>query len=153
MYFYDQTDLHKSRGGGVHSHWKVVWGRAALKTPFFRPNFSSGDPTLQAFFPLPRPHLNFLKKSCILRPILPIFSSWDTHFRKNSFQRPYFWKPGRHVPNQNFWRLPPPDINSFTLTIIGRTESLENRRNQRMHLSAKYYFCINQNERVRCKLM
>ena len=58
---------------GGHSHWKVVLGRAALKTPFFRPNFISGDPPFQAFFPLRSLHLDFLKKFCISRQIFADF--------------------------------------------------------------------------------
>ena len=51
------AELWHGRGGGSgHSHWKVVWRRATLKTFFFRPNLSSGDPPFQAFFPLWRPH-------------------------------------------------------------------------------------------------
>ena len=54
------TSSASHRGG--HSHWKVVWERVALKIPLFRPNFSSRDPPFQAFFPLQRPYLDFLKK-------------------------------------------------------------------------------------------
>ena len=56
-----------------HSFWKVVQGRAALKTSIFRPHFSSKDPPFHALFPLQRPHLNFSKKSCISRPIFADF--------------------------------------------------------------------------------
>ena len=63
-----------------HSHWKVVWGCATLKTPFSRPHFSYID------LPFPRdlfklfsssrdPH--FFKTSSISRPI---FVDVDTKF-------------------------------------------------------------------------
>ena len=77
-------------GGGGHSHWKVIWGRAALKTPFFRSNFSSGDPPFQAFFPLQSLHLDFLKNLAFQVQFLPIFISRDTNFSKNQFRKPYF---------------------------------------------------------------
>ena len=48
---------------GGHSHWKVIGGCAALKTPcFFRPFFSSGDPPFQALFQFWRPHFRFFWK-------------------------------------------------------------------------------------------
>ena len=100
-----------------HSHWKVVWGRANLKTPFFWPNFSSGDPPFQAFFPLRSPRLDFLKKNLhfktnfcrYLAPetqILAKICSRDPSFKpkiiRNQFWRQYFWKPGWHLPTQTF---------------------------------------------------
>ena len=47
--------------GGEHSHWKVVRGCAALKTPF-QDIFSSRDPLFQALFQLQRPHFDILEK-------------------------------------------------------------------------------------------
>ena len=70
-----------SRGGGTHSHWKVVWGCAALKTTQLR------GPTLL------RP---------VSAPILTKFVAPDTHILariysrdpsflvKNQFRRTYF---------------------------------------------------------------
>ena len=80
---------------GGHSHWKVVWGCAILKTPlyqamflaleiqYFKPFSSSRDPTFY-----------FLKNFAFSSPnfcwIWLKFSSWDTNFSKNLFLRPQF---------------------------------------------------------------
>ena len=56
------SDNSKFRWRREHSHWNVVWGCATLKTPLFRPFFSSGDSLFQAFFQLQRPHFYFSKK-------------------------------------------------------------------------------------------
>ena len=103
---------------GGQSHWKVVRGRTAPRTPFtdqflapktqhFKSFFSYWDPT-SIFWKLHifRPNfccfwLNFsswhtiLAKSC----------SQDSNFKtKNWFWRPNFWKPEQHIPIlKNFW--------------------------------------------------
>ena len=69
---------------------EVVRGCAALKTPFFKPDFKSIDPPFQAFFPLRTPHLVFWKNLAFQDQFLHIFSSWDTNFSKNLFRRPQF---------------------------------------------------------------
>ena len=45
--------------GGGDSHWEVVQGCAALKTPFFWLHFSFRDPPCLALFQLQRPHFYF----------------------------------------------------------------------------------------------
>ena len=108
-------------GGGALSHWMVVWGRATLKTPFsarilapethlFKPFSRSGDP-----------NWIFWKNLAFKDQCLPLFSSCDTNFSKNSslsrdpcfkpnnqFRRPYFWgQDGTYLPNF-FGDYPPP---------------------------------------------
>ena len=56
-------------GGGGHSHWKVVWECAALKTPFFRPFFISGDPPFQVLLQLQRPYIYFWENFTFLTTI------------------------------------------------------------------------------------
>ena len=81
----------RAGGGGA----LTLKGNVALKTPFFRPHFSSIDPT--SFF---------WQKSCISRPIFADFLAPETHIlvssQKNQFQRPYFWKPGQHISTRIF---------------------------------------------------
>ena len=93
---------------GGHSHWKVVWGRAAPETHLFNPFSRSWDPTWI-----------FWKNLAFQDQFSPIVSSQDTNFSKNlsgdpsfkpknQFRRPYFWKPGRRVPTKIFGDYPPP---------------------------------------------
>ena len=118
---FSQGKLVHRRGVG-HSHWKVVWGRAALKTHFFRPNFSPGDPPFKAFSRSGDPTWIFWKKSWHFKinfckffetQILAKICSRDPSLnpppkKKKQFRRPYFWKPGRHVgPTQIFGDYPP----------------------------------------------
>ena len=82
-------ELNHNHTVGSHSYWKVVQGCAALKTP---------------------PHLFY---RLILLLLKPFSSSRDTNFSKlcsgdpsfkpeNQFWRPYFWKPGWHIPTTIF---------------------------------------------------
>ena len=87
---------------GGHSHRKVERERAALKTPFFRPNLSSGDPPFASLFPALETPLRFFEKNHALQDqFLPIFSSWDTNYGKNLFQRPQF-QAKKSVPETLF---------------------------------------------------
>ena len=75
-----------ARGGD--SHWKVVWGRSALKTPFSH-----------YFLALETHH--FKPNSCRL---WLSFGSWDTNFGENLFRRPSF-KPKISSGNPTFENL------------------------------------------------
>ena len=98
-------------------------GCSALKTPFCRPFFSSGNPPFWSTFPAPETQLLFFQKKCIFKPnfcwFWLDFSSCNTNFSKNSFRRPHFqakksvpetlllktW--AAHCPTQNcFFQLP-----------------------------------------------
>ena len=57
----DQAIISSIPGAGGHSHWKVVQGCAALKTPpLFRPYLNSGYPPYSSPFPAPKTLLLFL---------------------------------------------------------------------------------------------
>ena len=77
---------------GGHSHWKVVGGCTALKTPFFRPFLSSGDLSFQVLFQLQIPHFKFFGKNAFSSPIFADFllnSTPDhTNFSENLFLKP-----------------------------------------------------------------
>ena len=99
-------------GGGGHSHWKVVWGCAAIMTPFLQASrrslayqFTINAPLMCspfAFFFLiafstlfwPKFQLSRCKfsKFLLLRP--PFF------FKENPLLRPYFWKFVWHTPTK-----------------------------------------------------
>ena len=120
---------------GGHSHWKVVWGCAALKTPFFRPFCTSGDPPFQVLLQLQRDPTSIFWKILHFWPhnfhwFWLNFSSWDTNFSNNLPQRPkfqakiqflwpYFWIPEWHIPTQIFLSiLPPPLIKAASSRLI-----------------------------------
>ena len=83
---------------GGHSHWKGVWGCAAVMTPFFQASrrslahqFTLNAPLLCPLFSIFRKFLHFL----------PCFgqnsSSLDPNFSKFSFSRPQFFS-GKSAP-------------------------------------------------------
>ena len=81
---------------GGHSYWKVVWGCATFKTPFFSPFLALETHHFkpQALFQLQRPHFYFCEKFCFFKQNFHRFwlnfSSRDTNLRENLFQRPQF---------------------------------------------------------------
>ena len=97
--------------GGGHSHWKVVWGRAVLKTPFSG-QILAPETHLFTPFPVRSPHLEFYEKILHFKTIFCRFLAPETQILakirsrdpsskpKNQFRRPNFWKPGWHVPTQ-----------------------------------------------------
>ena len=99
------------RPEGGHSHWKVVWGCAAVMTPFFQASRRSLVYQFTINAPLMCPHFQFLetklhclvlaKISALRMQIFPNFRSQDpTFFKENLLPRPFFWKPVWHTPTK-----------------------------------------------------
>ena len=98
-----------SRGGGEHSHWKGVWGCAAVMTPFFQASrrflahqFTLNAPHLCPLFSIFRNFLHFQpcfgQNSSSLPQFFQNFRSQDPHFfRKIRSLDPTFLNPrGTH---------------------------------------------------------
>ena len=97
-------------GPGGHSHWKGVWGCAAVMTPFFQASrrslahqFTLNAPLLCLLFSSFRKFLHF--QPCFGQNS----SSLNPHFfRKIRSLDPTFWnRRGTHTPNKS-WVPPPP---------------------------------------------
>ena len=111
---------------GGHSHWKVVWGHVALKTPFSdRPLYSSsGDPPFQ--------------RTPFLAPGTPLLF-------KKKVPEALRLKPGRHMPTQ-FFRVPPPRENAnpstFYITIVRGVARLSTSGGQETNISSFFLILL-----------
>ena len=111
---------HSNRGGGGHSHWKGVWGCAAVMTPFFQVSrhslahqFTLNAPLLCPLFSIFRKVLHFQpcfgQNSSSLDPNFLIFSfPRPPFYQENPLPRPYILKPAWHTPTKKSWVPPPP---------------------------------------------
>ena len=101
---------------GGHSHWKGVWGCAAVMTPFFQASrrslahqFTVNAPLLCPLFSISRKFLHF--QPCFgqnFSSLEPNFCSQDPHFLKeNPLPRPYILKPAWHTPTKKKVECPP----------------------------------------------
>ena len=110
---------HKVPPGG-HSHWKGVWGCAAVMTPFFQASrrslahqFTLNAPLLCPLFSIFRKFLHFQpcfgQNSSSLDPSFSKFSfSRPPFFQENPLPRPYIFKPAWHTPTKKKVECPPP---------------------------------------------
>ena len=108
--------------GWGHSHWKGIWGCAAVMTPFFQASrrslahqFTVNAPLLCPPFSIFRKFLHF--QPCFgqnLSSLDPKFSKFlfprPHFFKENLLPRPYIFKPAWHTPTQKKVECPPPDI-------------------------------------------
>ena len=107
-------------GGGGHSHWKGVWGCAAVMTPFFQAScrslahqFTLNAPLLCPLFSIFRKFLHFQpcfgQNSSSLDPNFSKFSfPRPPFFQENPLPRPYILKPAWHTPTKKKLSAPPP---------------------------------------------
>ena len=105
------------RGG--HSHWKGVWGCAAVMTPFFQAScrslahqFTLNAPLLCPLFSIFRKFLHFQpcfgQNSSSLDPNFSKFSfPRPPFFQENPLPRPYILKPAWHTPTKKKVECPP----------------------------------------------
>ena len=105
------------RGG--HSHWKGVWGCAAVMTPFFQASrrslahqFTLNAPLLCPLFSIFRKFLHF--KPCFGQNSSSLdlnFSQFSflrpPFFQENPLPRPYIFKPAWHTPTKKKSWVPP----------------------------------------------
>ena len=104
---------------GGHSHWKGVWGCAAVMTPFFQASrrslahqFTLDAPPLCPLFSIFRKFLDFQpcfgQNSSSLDPNFSKFSfPRPTFFQENPLPRPYILKPAWHTPTKKKVECPP----------------------------------------------
>ena len=79
--------------GGGHSHWKGVWGCAAVMIPFFQASRRSLAYQFSVNAPLLWPPFSIFRKFLDFQPCFgQNFSSKDPNFSKFSFPRPPFFK-------------------------------------------------------------
>ena len=127
-----------ARGG--HSHWKGVWGCAAVMTPFFRASCRSLAHQFTLNAPLLCPLFSIFRKFLHFQPCFgQNYSSLDPNFSKFSFPRPpffqenplprlYILKPAWHTPTKKKVECPPPGLCGFSpyiqsLSIFIKTSS------------------------------
>ena len=117
---------------GGHSHWKGVWGCAAVMTPFFQASrcslahqFTINAPLLCPLFSIFRNFLHF--QPCFgqnLSSLDPNFSKFSfprPHFLKeNPLPRPYILKPAWHTPTKKKLTAPPGLIFVHCCQIVGK---------------------------------
>ena len=111
--------LSASIDPGGHSHWKGVWGCAAVMTPFFQASrrslahqFTLNAPLLCTLFSIFRNFLHFQPcfdpNSSSLDPNFSKFSfSRPPFFQENPLPRPYIFKPAWHTPTKKKVECPP----------------------------------------------
>ena len=79
--------------GGGHSHWKGVWGCAAVMTPFFQASRRSLAYQFTVIAPLLWPPFSNFRQFLDFQPcFVQNSSSLDPNFSKFSFPRPPFYK-------------------------------------------------------------
>ena len=107
-------------GEGGHSHWKGVWGCAAVMTPFFQTSrrslayqFTVNAPLLCPLFSIFRKFLHF--QSCFGQnssTLDSIFSKFSflrpLFFKENPLPRPYILKPAWHTSTKKKLSASPP---------------------------------------------
>ena len=115
---------------GGHSHWKGVWGCAAVMTPFFQTShrslayqFTVNAPLLCPFFSIFRKFLHFQpcfgQNSSSLDPNFSKFSFLrPLFFKENPLPRPYILKPAWHTSTKKKLSAPPPGPNSPLFQIL-----------------------------------
>ena len=92
MSIYTPIFVWYSHPGG-HSHWKGVWGCAALMTPFFQASRRSLAHQFTVNAPLLCPLFSIFRKFLHFQPCFgQNSSSLDPKFSKFSFPRPPFFK-------------------------------------------------------------
>ena len=92
-------------GGGGHSHWKGVWGCAAVMTPFFQASCRSLAYQFTVNAPLLWPPFSIFRKILDFQPWFgQNSSSLDPNFSKFSFLRPPFSRKIRSL-DPTFWNL------------------------------------------------
>ena len=108
-------------GGGEQSHWKGVWGCAAVMTPFFRPVTAPYPTNLLSMRRSCALCFQFLENFCIFSLVLAKnSSSLDRNWSKFSFlrplflkenllPRPYILKPAWHTSTKKKLSAPPGD--------------------------------------------
>ena len=85
---YESLILGRDPGGG-HSHWKGVWGCAAVMTPIFQDSRRSLARQYTVNAPLLCPLFSIFRKFLHFQPCFgQNFSSLDPNFSKFSFPRP-----------------------------------------------------------------
>ena len=104
---------------GGHSHWRGVWGCAAVMTPFFQASrrslahqFTVNAPLLYPLFSIFRKFLHFQpcfgQNSSSLDPKFSKFSfPRPSFFKENPLPRPYILKPAWHTPTKKKVECPP----------------------------------------------
>ena len=120
LYWLTLVALYSAPGGGGHSHWKGVWGCAAVMTPFFQAScrslahqFTLNAPLLCPLFSIFRKFLHFQtcfgQNSSSLDPNFLKFSfPRPPFFQENPLPRPYILKPAWHTPTKKKLSAPPP---------------------------------------------
>ena len=114
--------------GGGHSHWKGVWGCAAVMTPFFQASCRSLAHQFTVNVPLSCPLFSIFRKFLHFQPCFgQNSSSLDQIFSTFSFPRPHFlrkirsldptfWNPrGTHPPKKSWVPPPPREIDTSRL--------------------------------------
>ena len=90
-YIVTKCPIKWARGG--HSHWKGVWGCAAVMTPFFQTSHRSLAYQFTVNAPLWCPLFSIFRKFLHFQPCFgQNSSSLDPNFSKFSFLRPLFFK-------------------------------------------------------------
>ena len=107
---------------GGHSHWKGVWGCAAVMTPFFQASRRSLAYQFTVNAPLLCPLFSIFKKVLHFQPCFgqnsssldPNFSKFlfsrPPFFQENPLPRPYIFKPAWHTPTKKKLSAPPPRV-------------------------------------------
>ena len=97
---------------GGHSHWKGVWGCAAVMTFFFQASYRSLAHQITVNAPLLCPLSSMFRKVLYFQPCFgQNFSSLEPNFSKfwfprppflkeNPLPRPYILKPAWHIPTK-----------------------------------------------------
>ena len=106
-------------GRGEHSQWKVVWGYAAVMTPFFQASRRSLAYQFTINTTLMCPPFSIFRKILHFQPFFgQNFSSQDANFpnfcsqepsffKENLLPIPYFWKPMWCTHTKKKLRYPP----------------------------------------------
>ena len=117
---FSRTLLNRSKTRGGHSHWKGVWGCAAVMTSFFQASRRSLAHQFTVNVPLSCPLFSIFRKILHFQPCFgQNSSSLDQNFSKFSFPRPpffkenplprpYILKPAWHIPTKKKLSAPPP---------------------------------------------
>ena len=121
---------------GGHSHWKGVWGCAAVMTPFFQASRRSLAYQFTANAPLLCPLISIFRTFLHFQPCFgQNSSSLDPNFSKFSFPRPpffkekplpslYILKPAWHTSTKKKLSAPPSSPLSFLSPLFSFPPSL-----------------------------
>ena len=123
QFYLSKCHHHHSPGGG-HSHWKGVWGCAAVMTPFFQTSHRSLAYQFTVNAPLLCPLFSIFRKFLHFQPCFgqnsssrdPNFSKFSflrpLFFKENPLPRPYILKPAWHTSTKKKLSAPPPRDHS-----------------------------------------